>query len=147
MGNESYLEALSRADCLRLLGTVPVGWIAYCHASHPLLVPVNFVVHQGEVVARTSYGSKLAAAAHGLVMSFGVDDTDPSTRTGWSVTVTGRARLIGDLYDVENLDDLAGTELAVLESWAPGEKKFFIGIPIDDVSGRRIRTPPGQPSR
>lgn len=137
MGTETYLEVLSRGDCLRLLPTVPVGWLAYCHPSRPQLVLVNFVVHGDEVVARTSYGSKLAAAAHGLVMSFGVGDTDPSTRTGWTVTVTGRARLMG------NLEVRPSPELAPLESWAPGYRDFHIGIPIDDVSGRRIRTPQG----
>lgn len=137
MTAESYVEILSRDECLRLLPTVPVGWIAYCHASRPQLVPVNFVVHEGEVVARTSYGSKLAAAANELVMALGVDGIDPSAHTGLSVTVTGRARLIGDM------DDLIAVELSALESWAPGEKEFFIGIRIDDVSGRRIRIPRG----
>lgn len=143
MGAASYVEVLLRAECLRLLPTVPVGWIAYCHASRPQLVPVNFIIHQDEVVARTSYGSKLAAAAHEVVMSFGVGDTDPSARTGWSVTVTGRARLIGDV------DDLASLDLAPLQSWAPGKKEFFIGIPIEEISGRRIRTSQGsrQPPR
>lgn len=131
----AYFEVLPREECLRLLPTAPVGWIAYCHASWPQLVPVNFLVHHDEVVARTSYGSKLAAAAHGLAMSVGVDGLDPVTRTGWSVTVTGRARLIGDL------DDLAVLEFTPLDAWAPGEKDFFISIPIGEVSGRRIRVP------
>ena len=60
---DAYLEVLSRAECLELLPTVPVGWISYCHASQPQLVPVNFVVHQDEVMARTSYGSKLTVVS------------------------------------------------------------------------------------
>lgn len=138
--DEAYLEVLSRAECLQLLPTVPVGWIAYSHASRPRLVPVNFVVHRDEVMARTSYGSKLAAAAYELVMSFGVADTDPSSRTGWSVTVTGRARLIGDIDDL----DLAGITFDPLEAWAPGDKDFYIGIRITEISGRRITTPPAR---
>lgn len=138
---DAYLEVLSRAECLELLPTVPVGWISYCHASQPQLVPVNFVVHQDEVMARTSYGSKLAAAAHELVTSFGVSATNPSSRIGWSVTVTGRARLIGDIGDIDDLD-LAGMTIDPLEAWAPEDKEFYIGIRITDISGRRIATPP-----
>lgn len=135
--DRTYVEVLSRTECLRLLPTVPVGWISYCHAGRPELVPVNFTVHQDEVIARTSYGSKLAAAAHELMMSVGVAVTDSSSRTGWSVVVTGRSRLIGDLDDL----DLAGITLEPLEAWAPGDKEFYIGIEITEISGRRIATP------
>ena len=136
-----YMEVLSRAECLKLLPTVPLGWIAYCHASQPQLVLVNFVVHDDEVIARTGYGSKLAAASYELVMSFGVTDTDLSTQTGWSVTVTGSARLIGDIDAL----DLAGITLDPLEPWAPGDKEFYIGIRIAEISGRRIATSPAGP--
>ncbi len=131
---ETYMEVLSRGECMRLLPMAPIGWISYCHASHPQLVPVNFLVHQDEVVARTTYGDKLAAAAHELTMSVGVADIDPVTRTGWSVIVTGRARLLGDADDL----DLAGITLGPLEAWAPGEKDFYIAIPATEISGRRI---------
>jgi nitroimidazol reductase NimA-like FMN-containing flavoprotein (pyridoxamine 5'-phosphate oxidase superfamily) len=132
MGGGTYLEVLTREECLRLLPTVPVGWIAYC-AYRPQLVPVNFVVHGDEIVVRTGYGSKLAAAAHNLMMSFGVLQTDPLHRTGWSVTVTGRARLVSDRHD-----DLTDLELGLSEVWAPGEKTSLISIGMREVSGRRI---------
>jgi nitroimidazol reductase NimA-like FMN-containing flavoprotein (pyridoxamine 5'-phosphate oxidase superfamily) len=133
--SDAYFEFLSREDCLRLLPTVPVGWFAYCQGSRPELVPVNFLVYEGEVVARTTYGSKLAAAAHGAWMTFGVDELDPVTETGWSVTATGRGRLI------EDLDELAMLDLSPLQPWAPGEKEYYIGLPLGDVSGRRISRP------
>jgi nitroimidazol reductase NimA-like FMN-containing flavoprotein (pyridoxamine 5'-phosphate oxidase superfamily) len=131
----AYIEELSRAECRSLLPQSPVGWIAHCSAGSPQLVPVNYVVHGDEVVVRTGYGSKLAAAAHGVVMSLGVDSIDPATCTGWSVTVTGPARVIGDG------DEVAVRDLPLVEVWAPGDKETYIGIPLREVSGRRIRLP------
>lgn len=72
---ETYMEVLSRGECLRLLPMAPIGWISYCHASHPQLVPVNFLVHLDEVVARTTYGDELAAARE----SDRATDSGPST--------------------------------------------------------------------
>ncbi|MFZ5872077.1 MAG: pyridoxamine 5'-phosphate oxidase family protein [Actinomycetota bacterium] len=132
MPDDAYIEVLDRAECLRLLPSVPTGWLAFCHGSRPQLVVVNFLLYEGEVVARTGYGDKLAAAVHEAVMTFGAGYTEPATRTGWSVTATGRARLIDDL------DDLATLEVAPLRPWAPGDKEFYIGVALDEVTGRRI---------
>jgi uncharacterized protein len=140
---KAYIEELSGAECRSLLPQSPVGWIAHCSAGKPQLVPVNYVVHGDEILVRTGYGNKLAAAAHGLVMSFGVDSIDPATCTGWSVTVTGPARVIGDG------DEVAVLDLPLVEVWAPGDKETYIGIRLREVSGRRIRLPVDQwrPSR
>ena len=64
-----------------------------------------------------------------------LDSIDPATCTGWSVTVTGPARVIGDE------DDVAVLDLLPVEVWAPGDKETYIGIPLREVSGRRIRLP------
>ncbi|WP_158550686.1 pyridoxamine 5'-phosphate oxidase family protein [Geodermatophilus sp. TF02-6] len=133
--HKAYIEVLSRDECLQLLPTAPVGWIAHCSAGDPQLVPVNYVVHEGEVIVRSGYGSKLAAAAHGLAMAFGVDGIDPSTRTGWSVTASGPARVIGDELEVAVLG------VPLVEVWAPGEKESYIAISLREVSGRRIGRP------
>lgn len=133
MQDQTYLERLTREQCLELLQTVPVGWLAYCHAGRPQLVPVNFALDQDEVLVRTGYGDKLAAAAHQVEMSFAVSSIDPGTRTGWSVTVGGPGRLLDDGVD------LANPALAALTAWAPGDREFYVGIVVADVSGRRIR--------
>jgi hypothetical protein len=38
----------------------------------------------------------MVRAVRGAVVAFGVDSFDPDTETGWSVTVVGPSRLLGD---------------------------------------------------
>ena len=130
MEADTYLEDLSRAECLRLLVTVPIGWLSYCGSGVPHLTPVNFVVHENEVVVATGYGGKLAAAARDAVMAFGVESIDVGTRTGWSVTVTGRAQLAGD--------DLVNVSRPDVGSWVVRDEVVSIAIPIEEITGRRI---------
>lgn len=132
---QSYLEVLSKDECLHLLPTVPVGWIAWPDGERVEMAPVNFVLHDGEVIARTSYGGKLAAAAHGVHMSLAADAFEVATHTGWSVVVSGRARVVAHADDLESLD------VPDIETWVPGERPFFVGIAVSEVSGRRIATP------
>jgi len=96
---------------------------------------VNAFVYQEEVIVRSGYGGKLAAAAHGCTFTVEADELDAATRTGWVVNVIGRGRVI------EDLDDLAMLALAEVQPWAPGEKDFFIGVSLDQVTGRRIARP------
>lgn len=130
-----YLEVLSRAESLELLPTVPVGWIAYVDDELPQLVLVNFAVSGEQVMVRTGYGSKLAAAKHGVAMTFGASHLDAASRTGWSVTVSGRGQLLDEGAD------LADPRLAALQPWAPGDKEFLLAIPMRRVTGRRLRDP------
>ena len=135
MDNEAYVEVLGHAECMRLVSSVPVGWLAYCEEDAPLLVPVNFAVDGDEVVVRSSFGGKLAAAARGKVMALAVDSLDLESRTGWSVVVRGRARV------VEDTDDDAGPWLAGPSPWAPGEKELAIALRAAEVTGRRLARP------
>jgi uncharacterized protein len=135
MSQQTYFEVLSRGNCIALLSAASIVRLAYTTNGQTHVFPVNAVVHEGEVVVRTTYGGKLAAAAHGATMTVEADELDEITRTGWVVNVIGRARLI------EDLDDLAVLELAPLHPWAPGDKEFLIGIGLDDVTGRRISPP------
>jgi nitroimidazol reductase NimA-like FMN-containing flavoprotein (pyridoxamine 5'-phosphate oxidase superfamily) len=136
MAGEASIEVLPRDECLELLQSATIGRIAYCAGDEARIVPVNFLVYYDEVVVRTSYGGKLAAAVHGAVMTFQVDHADPRTRTGWAVTVTGQARFVDRLEDVTLLD------IARLEPWAPGDMDFYVAIDIEAVTGRRIRRSP-----
>ena len=62
-------------------------------------------------------------------MTLGVLGTDPATRTGWSVTVSGHARLAGD--------PLVDADLPEPGSWVDG-RVVTIAVAIERVSGRRI---------
>lgn len=126
-----YLEKLSREECLQLLASVPVGWIAYCRPDGaPGVVPVNFVVNGDEVVVRALYSDKLVAAAQDSVMTIGASTLDVEAHTGWSVTVAGRAGFVGD--------PLVNTGLPEVHSWIPWERNVLISIAMERVSGRRL---------
>lgn len=131
------LEVLSRAQCLALLATMPVGRIVYTERALPAIRPVNFVVHDDMVVIRTSGRGSLAAAADGAVVAFETDQFTDVPRTGWSVTVLGRAR---EVTDPEHLRELTGLGL---EAWTPVMQDHYLVISIEAISGRRI--PTGEP--
>jgi uncharacterized protein len=129
------LEELSRPECLRLLGNVPIGRISYTRQALPAVEPVNFALHDGAVVIRTNAGGKLAAATRRAVVAFQADDLDPVLWSGWSVTVVGTCEEVTDAEDIARLDKLG------LESWAPGTRDHFIRIVPGIVTGRRLREP------
>ena len=131
------LEEQSRAECLRLLATVPIGRISYTRQALPAVDLVNFTLHDGAIVIRTDAGGKLAAATRRAVVAFQADDLDPALRSGWSVTVVGRCEEVTDPGDIARLDKLG------LESWAPGTRDHFIRIAPGIMTGRRLRGPAG----
>lgn len=131
------LEVLDLQECLSLLAAAPLGRIVFTHSALPAIQPVNFLLHDGDVIIRTNPGSKLAAAAQAIV-AFEIDDYDPVDRTGWSVVVVGHARHVTDPYDVAALRELP------LETWAPGGRDQFLRIVPAIVTGRRIPAPPSR---
>jgi nitroimidazol reductase NimA-like FMN-containing flavoprotein (pyridoxamine 5'-phosphate oxidase superfamily) len=131
--NGATLDDLPRTECLRLMATAPVGRIAYTRQALPAVEPVNFAVHDGVIVVRADPGSKLAAATRRAVVAFQADELDPVTRSGWSVTVVGRAEEVTDPAEIARLGKLG------LEPWAPGAREHFIRIVPGLVTGRRLR--------
>jgi uncharacterized protein len=127
------LEELSRAECLRLLGTVPIGRLAYTRQALPAVDPVNFALDEGTIVIRTDAAGKLAAASRGAVVAFQADDLDLALRSGWSVTAVGRCEEVTDAGDIARLDQLD------LQSWVPDAKNHFLRIMPAIVTGRKLR--------
>jgi nitroimidazol reductase NimA-like FMN-containing flavoprotein (pyridoxamine 5'-phosphate oxidase superfamily) len=125
------LEILDSAECLRLLQGQPVGRIALTSEALPIVLPVNFMVHDDAILFRSGRGTKLEAATRNAVVAFEVDSYDPFGHTGWSVMVTGVAR---------QLPEPARATLPHLPAhWAPiTEDDRLVSISIDLISGRRI---------
>ncbi len=92
--DRSGMEALSREASLRLLQGVPVGRVVVSEHALPVAFPVNFALLDGDIVFRTSTGSKLGAAVHKAVLAFEADRIDPDLCSGWSVLVQGWASLV-----------------------------------------------------
>ena len=126
------MEVVPREECLHLLASVPTGWLAFSTVLRPRLVLVNISLRGDDVVIRTGPGEAVTAAENGAVMTIGASLTDEATRTGWSVTVTGTARLLGP--------PLEGGEAGHLprHPWAPGTKDHVLAVAFEDVTGRRL---------
>ncbi len=132
---------LTRAQCLTLAASAPIGRIVFTSGALPAIWPVNFVLDDDAVVLRTGAGSKLAAAVRSAIVAFQVDHFDEAAHGGWSVTVTGRAEAVSDPAEIARLGE------SCLASWVPEERQHWIRISADLVTGRRIlaRTRPAGP--
>jgi uncharacterized protein len=134
--DRNLLEVLTYDECLRLLGSRSVGRIAFVDAGTPIIVPVNYLLDGASVLIRSAPGSKLDTADRARPLAFEIDDHDPSTRTGWSVLITG----VADPVDEEE----AIRYDRKLDAWALGDRQdvALLRLQADSVSGRRIDAPP-----
>lgn len=132
MTDQQQLEVLDRVECMALLETVRVGRLVFTEGALPAVQPVNFRMHDEQVVLRVAGGGKLAAAINNSIVAFEVDDLDPDLRSGWSVTVVGHACLI---TDVEELVEVSGIWL---QPWVVGRRDNFVRIKTEQVNGRRL---------
>ncbi|MDX1619384.1 MAG: pyridoxamine 5'-phosphate oxidase family protein [Nitriliruptorales bacterium] len=131
--DHSGLEILSVDECVELLGSRPVGRVAYMDAGAPMVLPVNHRMDGRTVVFRTTHGSKLAAALMQRPVAFEVDGYTEEDRSGWSVLVRGRAEVAFDPADGDEHDGPSP------EPWADQvERGWWIRIHPEEISGRRI---------
>jgi len=133
---DTGLETLGRDECLRLLASVPVGRIVYSDGALPSCAPVNFALDGAAVAFRTVPGSRIATATDDAVVAFEVDHVDPDDCTGWSVLVTGTARVVRDTGTAVRLDQLA------LVSWVGADRTQWVRITPTIITGRMLRTVP-----
>ena len=132
----THLSTISPDRCLALLGSVPFGRVVFTHRALPAIRPVNHIVDNGNIIIRSSLGSGITGAVgDGTVVAYEADQIDAESRTGWSVVVTGMARLVKDPEDLARYEQL-------LEPWVDGRKDCVIRIPADLVTGYQlVRSP------
>jgi DNA-binding NarL/FixJ family response regulator len=130
--NGSVPGHLSRGECMRLMGSVPLGRIVYTRQALPAVELVNFALDDGDVIIATNAGGKLAAATRGAVVAFEADSVDVAASAGWSVTVVGYSRAVTDDAEIGRLNRVG------LVPWAPGTCDHFIRISPTIVHGRRL---------
>lgn len=124
---------MDEAECRLLLSTASVGRISFTDGALPALVPVPFVLHEGQVIIPAMRSSRLVAAMRGAVVAFGVDSFDPGTESGWCVTVVGPSRVVDDQ---RRLEALGGTGLP--GRWTAPERRL-ITVQVGLLSGWRSR--------
>ncbi|GAA1899248.1 pyridoxamine 5'-phosphate oxidase family protein [Streptantibioticus ferralitis] len=116
---------------MELLAGVSLGRVVYSHQALPAIRPVKHIVDDGNVVLLAQDGAAILSPGERGVVAYEADELDPSRHTGWSVTVTGAARLVSDR-----------TELAryrrTLAPWTDTGVEHVIRISPDIVTGYRL---------
>jgi hypothetical protein len=87
-------EVLAAPECLRLAALAAkqnrIGRLAINDGQTPLVVPLNFTIHDRQVLIRIGPGS-LSEMVPGSLVSFEVDSFDPDGDEAWSVLIRGLA--------------------------------------------------------
>ena len=123
------MQSLDQAHCRALLEGQTLGRVAFANGTFPMVLPVNYVCSDNLIVFRTGPGLKLENVPMSAV-AFEIDGITNSQ--AWSVVVLGHARelttALGERYDaLRRLD---------VPTVAPGVKNSWIGIEMQEVSGR-----------
>lgn len=130
------LEILTFGDCLRLLGSVPVGRIGFFADGEIVILPVNYLVDGQDLVFRTGAGSKLSSVSNKNLVGFETDSYDAGTRSGWSVVVNGFTEIVDSDDEIRRLNDLG------LQSWVnSGDAPSWIRIRPTSITGRWVNRP------
>ncbi|HEX4816626.1 MAG TPA: pyridoxamine 5'-phosphate oxidase family protein [Nonomuraea sp.] len=115
---------------MRLLAGVPFGRIVFTRHALPAVRPVNHLVVDGQIIIRSNPGTILSnhVVPSETVVAFEADDLDGHERLGWSVIVTGVARLVTDPRETARLK-------AMLIPWVAGDMDQVIRIQPEIVTG------------
>ena len=130
--SNGVLAPLDRDACLALLVSRPVGRLVFTHRALPDVIPVNYRMDGEALVIRLSSDSVAASATKDAIVAFEVDEIDPSSRTGWSVTVVGRA------HAIVNAAELRRAQALGLSSWVAGSRDQYVSIATEKITGRRL---------
>jgi nitroimidazol reductase NimA-like FMN-containing flavoprotein (pyridoxamine 5'-phosphate oxidase superfamily) len=126
------LEILDEDQCRELLAGAHLGRVGVTIAGLPVILPVNYGYVDGDVVFRTSAGTKLHAASDHAIIAFEVDAHDDEHRVGWSVLVIGHSSAVDDADDSARLDECSITP------WAGGPRECYVRLRPEMITGRRI---------
>lgn len=129
---------LEEEDAMRLLASTGFGRVVFTKDALPAIRPVNHVVEHGMVIIRTRLNAQVTGVVRpgtrtDVVVAYEADDIDPVTRTGWSVVVTGLARVVTDPAVVARYERL-------LDPWVNTVMDTVLAIEPSLVTGIRLVT-------
>lgn len=125
-------QRLTCGECRQLISAGGIGRIAFCTASGPVVLPVNFSVVGTSIVIRTEPGTLIGTHGDDRV-AFEVDHFDEVLREGWSVLVRGQAHRVLQQGELRNVQ-----EQATVAPWVGGARDAYVRIVPDRMTGRRL---------
>lgn len=132
------LTELTDTESLALLGSVSLGRIVFTMRALPTVRPVSHILDDGQIVIRSHLGSAIVSQADansGAVVAYEADDLDPVQRLGWSVSITGTARILRDTDQVERYRRR-------LSPWVSDTTDHIIMIHPELINGFRLTVQP-----
>jgi nitroimidazol reductase NimA-like FMN-containing flavoprotein (pyridoxamine 5'-phosphate oxidase superfamily) len=125
---------LGRDECLAMLADEEIGRVAFHTPLGPRVVPINFRLHDDEILMCTTPFSELGTYGRDTEVAFEVDQIDAHYRCGTSAVALGHLEPIEDYDEARRL--LAET---ALEPWANSRARhLYLRLHIRDLTGRRI---------
>jgi nitroimidazol reductase NimA-like FMN-containing flavoprotein (pyridoxamine 5'-phosphate oxidase superfamily)/DNA-binding Xre family transcriptional regulator len=138
-GRHPSLEILTEEQCRAHLAVGGIGRVLFTSERGAVALPVNFEFTEGQIVLSTD--ERKAALLEALpVVGFEVDRVDDVMSEGWSVLVSGRARVVDEPEELHRLSSLD------LEAWAGGDRHSLTCITPTEITGRVIvhHSPPDE---
>ena len=132
LSQDTVLETLEPSECRRLLCTATVGRVGLVVGPLAYVLPVNFAVTDELIVFRTARNSSFDHLARDRALTFEIDHVDPGFHAGWSVMAIGWGFGLETHLAEDRLHSLH------LRPWGMGTEPGWIGIRVDELTGRRI---------
>ncbi len=127
------LETLTTQQCREHLAGGGVGRFLFVEPGRgPVAIPLNYLMDGDDIVFRTGRQGSIADAVRQQV-SFDVDHIDDTLSEGWSVLLSGTARIITDPAELQHATALG------IEPWAGGDRDVYVRLSASQITGRRIR--------
>lgn len=121
-------EEISPERCWPLLESQQVGRLVWNGQEGLSVATMNYAVDDLTVLLRTLPYGTVARECDDRPVAFHVDHAEPTTRTGWSVLVRGRA-----FFDDE--DEIPREAVDV---WPDGSRVLRLRVVPRQVTGRRL---------
>ncbi|HEX6514461.1 MAG TPA: pyridoxamine 5'-phosphate oxidase family protein [Nocardioidaceae bacterium] len=120
-------------ECLDLLARGVIGRVAMATPMGPRIVPVNYAMYEDTIVFRTTPYSELGTYGWNTDLAFEIDHLDYEAHQGWSVVAIGRAELVEDPVDLQDIRAHWDPT-----PWAGGRRHLYIRLRWRDVTGRWV---------
>lgn len=127
------ITRLTYSECESLLRAGVFGRLAITTPHGPDIVPLNYRVVDGAVLACTAADTPAARWAGGNQVAFEVDLVDHERWRGWSVVAKGPAEVLAE-------EELTALPAYRPRPWADGDRHVWLRLRWTGLSGRQVGT-------